>query len=65
MGHALPQMARPTLCDFPHVCITLGLIDQHVPVIGVIYSPFLKHIYTSVCGAGSFLHMLHSHWYNS
>ena len=41
---------------FPLACISLGLIDQRVPVLGVIYNPFLEHLYTGVRGAGSFLH---------
>ena len=41
---------------FPYACISLGLIDQRVPVLGVIYNPFLEHLYTGVRGAGSFLH---------
>ena len=40
---------------FPFACISLGLIDQRVPVLGVIYNPFLDHIYYGVRGAGSFL----------
>ncbi|KAH9954450.1 inositol monophosphatase [Lactifluus volemus] len=31
---------------FPNACISLGLIDQRVPVLGVIYNPFLDHLYT-------------------
>ena len=41
---------------FPYACISLGLIDQRVPILGVIYNPFLEHLYTGVRGAGSFLH---------
>jgi myo-inositol-1(or 4)-monophosphatase len=41
---------------FPYACISLGLIDQRVPVLGVIYNPFLEQLYTGVRGAGSFLH---------
>jgi len=40
---------------FPFVCISLGLIDRRVPVLGVIYNPFLEQLYTGVRGAGSFL----------
>lgn len=40
---------------FPFVCISLGLIDCRVPVLGVIYNPFLEQLYTGVRGAGSFL----------
>jgi Inositol monophosphatase family len=41
---------------FPNVCISLGLIDQRVPVLGVIYNPFLDHLYTGVRGDGSYIH---------
>jgi hypothetical protein len=41
---------------FPYACISLGLLDQRVPVLGVIYNPFLDHLYTGVRGAGSYLH---------
>jgi len=40
---------------FPYACISLGLLDQRVPVLGVIYNPFPKHLYTGVRGAGFFL----------
>jgi myo-inositol-1(or 4)-monophosphatase len=41
---------------FPYACMSLGLIDHRVPVLGIIYNPFLDHLYTGVRGAGSFLH---------
>jgi myo-inositol-1(or 4)-monophosphatase len=41
---------------FPFACISLGLLDQRAPVLGVIYNPFLDHLYTGVRGAGSYLH---------
>ncbi|KAI9432008.1 hypothetical protein H4582DRAFT_2084105 [Lactarius indigo] len=41
---------------FPYACISLGLIDQRAQVLGVIYNPFLDHLYTGVRGASSFLH---------
>jgi len=62
-----PLTDTPTFCvdpidgttnfvhGFPHVCISLGLIDHRVPVLGVIYNPFLEQLYTGVRGAGSFL----------
>ncbi|KAG2070896.1 myo inositol monophosphatase [Suillus decipiens] len=40
---------------FPFACISLGLIYQKRPVLGVIYNPFLDHLYTGVEGRGSFL----------
>jgi hypothetical protein len=50
---------------FPYACISLGLIDQRIPVLGVIYNPFLEHLYTGVRGEGSFLHTRASPDYNS
>ncbi|THH10526.1 hypothetical protein EW146_g8345 [Bondarzewia mesenterica] len=40
---------------FPFACISIGLIDQKRPVLGVIYNPFLDHLYTGIKGQGSFL----------
>ena len=40
---------------FPFACISLGLVDHRVPVLGVIYNPFLDHLYYGVRGSGSFL----------
>lgn len=40
---------------FPHVCISLGLIYQKQPVLGVIYNPFLDLLYTAIKGQGSHL----------
>ncbi|KAI9432055.1 hypothetical protein H4582DRAFT_1998811 [Lactarius indigo] len=67
-GTRPPLTDAPTFCvdpidgttnfvhGFPYACISLGLIDQRAPVLGVIYNPFLDHLYTGVRGAGSFLH---------
>ena len=41
---------------YPYACISIGLVDQRVPVLGVIYNPFLEHLYRGVRSAGSFLH---------
>ena len=40
---------------FPFACISIGLIDQKRPVLGVIYNPFLDHLYHGVKGQGSYL----------
>ncbi|KAI9459665.1 inositol monophosphatase [Lactarius psammicola] len=67
-GTRPPLTDAPTFCvdpidgttnfvhGFPYACISLGLIDQRAPVLGVIYNPFLDHLYTGVRGAGAFLH---------
>ncbi|KAH7907563.1 hypothetical protein BJ138DRAFT_1159846 [Hygrophoropsis aurantiaca] len=40
---------------FPFACISLGLIYQKRPVLGVIYNPFLDHLYTAIEGQGAYL----------
>jgi len=40
---------------FPFACISIGLIDQKRPVLGVVFNPFLDHLYTGVTGQGSYL----------
>ena len=39
----------------PYVCISLGLAIDRKPVVGVIYNPFTKTLYTGIKGQGSFL----------
>ncbi|KAI5829277.1 hypothetical protein K523DRAFT_242574 [Schizophyllum commune Tattone D] len=58
---------KPTFCvdpidgttnfihGFPFVCISLGLIYKKKPVLGVIYNPFLDHLYTAITGQGAFV----------
>ncbi|TFK56372.1 inositol monophosphatase [Heliocybe sulcata] len=41
---------------FPFVCISIGLIYHRRPALGVIYNPFLDHMYTAVRGQGAHLH---------
>ncbi|KAF7977991.1 hypothetical protein HWV62_1833 [Athelia sp. TMB] len=40
---------------FPMVCISLGLIYKQRPILGVIYNPFLDHLYTGIKSQGSYL----------
>ncbi|TFK42065.1 hypothetical protein BDQ12DRAFT_677597 [Crucibulum laeve] len=66
-GSRPPLTDEPTFCvdpidgttnfvhGFPFVCISLGLIYKRRPVLGVIYNPFLNHLYTGIKGQGSFL----------
>ncbi|KAF5312697.1 hypothetical protein D9619_002693 [Psilocybe cf. subviscida] len=66
-GARPPLTDAPTFCvdpidgttnfihGFPFVCISLGLIYKRRPVLGVIYNPFLDHLYTGIKGQGSFL----------
>jgi len=40
---------------FPYCCVSLGLIYQRRPVLGVIFNPHLDLLYTGVKGQGSYL----------
>ncbi|KAL9716629.1 hypothetical protein Ac2012v2_001079 [Leucoagaricus gongylophorus] len=40
---------------FPYACISLGLIYKRRPILGVIYNPFLGHLYSGIKGQGSYL----------
>ncbi|KAG9284869.1 hypothetical protein G9A89_003792 [Geosiphon pyriformis] len=42
---------------FPFVAISIGLVIDEVPVIGVIYNPFLNELYTASKGNGAFLNL--------
>ncbi|KAJ7897214.1 hypothetical protein B0H14DRAFT_2677365 [Mycena olivaceomarginata] len=66
-GSRPPLTDEPTFCvdpidgttnfihGFPFVCISLGLIYKRRPVLGVIYNPFLDHLYTGIKGKNSYL----------
>ncbi|KZT72854.1 inositol monophosphatase [Daedalea quercina L-15889] len=66
-GSRPPLSDDPTFCvdpidgttnfvhGFPHVCISLGLIYKRLPVLGVIYNPFLEQLYYAVKGQGAYL----------
>ncbi|PPQ78037.1 hypothetical protein CVT25_015582 [Psilocybe cyanescens] len=66
-GSCPPLTDKPTFCvdpidgttnfihGFPFVCISLGLIYKRRPILGVIYNPFLDHLYTGITGQGSYL----------
>ncbi|QIW95176.1 hypothetical protein AMS68_000694 [Peltaster fructicola] len=40
---------------FPYACVSLGMAIEKKPVIGVIYNPFTKQLYTGIKNRGSFL----------
>ncbi|CAA7265873.1 unnamed protein product [Cyclocybe aegerita] len=66
-GSRPPLTDEPTFCvdpidgttnfihGFPFACISLGLIYKRRPVLGVIFNPFLDHLYTGIKGQGSYL----------
>ncbi|KAK9460129.1 uncharacterized protein V1516DRAFT_665644 [Lipomyces oligophaga] len=41
--------------SFPYACTSLGFAVGREPVVGVVYNPFLKTLYTGVKGHGSYL----------
>lgn len=42
---------------FPAACTSLGLAMGRVPVVGVVYNPFLDLLYTGIKGKGSYVHV--------
>ncbi|KAK2464767.1 hypothetical protein APHAL10511_003185 [Amanita phalloides] len=40
---------------FPYCCISIGLIYKRRPILGVVYNPFLDHLYFGLKGGGSYL----------
>ncbi|KAJ4356500.1 uncharacterized protein N0V89_004534 [Didymosphaeria variabile] len=41
---------------FPAVCVSIGLVVEKQPTIGIVYNPFLDELYTAVKGSGAFVH---------
>jgi myo-inositol-1(or 4)-monophosphatase len=41
--------------SFPCVCISMGFTIMKVPIVGVIYNPFLDELYTAIKGYGAFV----------
>jgi myo-inositol-1(or 4)-monophosphatase len=39
----------------PYLCVSLGLAVEQRPVVGVIYNPFTRQLYTAIKGQGAFL----------
>ncbi|WFD37389.1 inositol-phosphate phosphatase [Malassezia japonica] len=40
---------------FPFVCISIGFVYQSEPVVGVIFAPFMGHLYAARKGSGAFM----------
>jgi len=40
---------------YPHFSISIGLLDQGVPIAGVIYNPLSEELYTAYKGSGAFI----------
>ncbi|KAL2266945.1 hypothetical protein VTJ83DRAFT_4222 [Remersonia thermophila] len=40
---------------FPNACVSLGLVVDRVPAVGVVYNPFQDLLFTGVKGKGSFV----------
>ncbi|KAK9451352.1 uncharacterized protein V1518DRAFT_424334 [Limtongia smithiae] len=45
--------------SFPFSCTSLGFTINRKPVVGVVYNPFLKLMYTAIKGYGAFLNDQH------
>ncbi|KAG9079449.1 hypothetical protein FRC06_007715 [Ceratobasidium sp. 370] len=66
-GDQNPITAAPTFCvdpidgttnfvhGFPYACISIGVIYEKSPLIGVVYNPFLDQLYHGLKGHGSYL----------
>ncbi|MCF1193534.1 hypothetical protein LRR18_18260, partial [Mangrovimonas sp. AS39] len=66
-GAREPLTNEPTFCvdpidgttnfvhGFPHVCVSIGLIYEKSPVLGVIYNPFLDQLYYAAKGQGAYV----------
>ncbi|KAF2768719.1 inositol monophosphatase [Teratosphaeria nubilosa] len=39
----------------PYLCVSLGLAVKQKPVVGVVFNPFTKRLYTGIHGQGSFV----------
>lgn len=42
------------VCRFPHSCVSIGLIRNGEPVLGVVYNPFRDELFYGITGRGSF-----------
>ncbi|EAW12100.1 inositol monophosphatase family protein [Aspergillus clavatus NRRL 1] len=40
---------------FPYACVSLGFAVNRVPVVGVVYNPFNKTLYSAIRGQGAYL----------
>jgi len=40
---------------FPFVCVSIGLVINKVPVVGVVYNPIMGELFTAVQGKGAHL----------
>ncbi|MDR0786501.1 MAG: inositol monophosphatase [Gemmatimonadota bacterium] len=40
---------------YPFACVSIGLVDDEGPAVGVVHAPFLGEIYHAVRGGGAFL----------
>ncbi len=40
---------------FPNVCISLGFTVEKIPMVGVVYNPFTKILYSAMSGCGAYM----------
>lgn len=48
-------MSLTQVHGFPMVCCSIGVTINKLPVVGVIYNPFLDQLFSARTGGGSFL----------
>jgi myo-inositol-1(or 4)-monophosphatase len=41
--------------QLPHTCISLGFAIRRIPVVGVVFNPFTKTLYSAIQGRGAFM----------
>ncbi|CAK9223133.1 unnamed protein product [Sphagnum troendelagicum] len=44
---------------YPFVCVSIGLVVDKVPTVGVVFNPILDELFTAVKGSGAFLNGQH------
>jgi inositol-phosphate phosphatase/L-galactose 1-phosphate phosphatase len=44
---------------YPFVCVSIGLVVDKVPTVGVVFNPILDELFTAVKGRGAFLNGQH------
>jgi myo-inositol-1(or 4)-monophosphatase len=55
MHAVIPDGTTNFIHGFPFACISIGVINEKKPVLGVIFNPFLDHLYYGIKDQGSFL----------
>jgi len=40
---------------FPYICVSIGLVVNKTPAVGVVYAPLLDELYTAISGQGTYM----------